>query len=310
MNQLKTGADILVVDDDQSLTLVLSEVLKSAGYTVVVAHDGFKAIAACKVHMPDIIVLDINMPLMSGAEVMSRLRADERTRDVPLIFLGSRDQASKSINFSDDELSDYDIVLKPFDPRELLLRVKGQLKQKELRDKLKEKEQLLANLSLSDPLTDLKSPLYLQEYLKTAIRQARRYGIPFTIAMVELDNFQSLMGSIGKPTSDKLLAEIASRVSTQMRSSDVAARTGEAEFTVVLTVTDKEGAIEFAERARTLIQSTDFAGGSQPVRVTVSIGLCQFMDNMDNDGKTVISHAKAALIQGHESGGNITLMAE
>ena len=307
---MKTGANILVVDDDQSLTLVLAEVLKSAGYLVVVAHDGFKAIAACKVRMPDLIVLDINMPLMSGAEVMNRLRADDRTRDVPLIFLGSRDQANQSINLNDDELSDYDIVLKPFDPRELLSRVKGQLKQKELRDKLKEKEHLLANVSLSDPLTDLKSPLYLQEFLKTAIRQARRYGIPFTIAAVELENAKALIDSLGKDAGDKLLAEVSRHLSSQMRSSDVAARTGETEFTVVLTVTDKEGAIEFAERARTLIQSTDFMINNQPMRITVSIGLCQFMDNMDNDGKVVNSHARAALQQGHEGGGNVTLMAE
>jgi diguanylate cyclase (GGDEF)-like protein len=310
VNQLKTGFDILVVDDDQSLTLVLSEVLKSAGYAVTVAHDGFKAIAACKVRMPDLIVLDINMPLMSGSEVMNRLRTDERTRDVPLIFLGSRDQASQSINIADDELSDYDIVLKPFDPRELLSRVKGQLKQKELRDKLKEKEQLLANVSLSDPLTDLKSPLYVKEFLKTAIRQARRYGIPFTIAVAELDNQEAVLKSLAKANGDKLLAELARLLASQMRSSDVAARSGEAEFTVVLTVTDKEGAIEFAERTRTLIQSTDFTVGSQPLRVTVSIGLCQFMENMDNEGKIVISHAKTALMQGHESGGNVTLMAE
>lgn len=307
---MKTNANILVVDDDESLTLVLSEVLKSAGYHVVVAHDGFKAIAACKVHMPDLIILDINMPLMGGAEVMNRLRADERTHDIPLIFLGSRDQASKSLTVTDDELSDYDIVLKPFDPRELLSRVKGQLKQQELRDKLKEKEQLLANLALSDPLTDLKSPLYLQEFLKTAIRQARRYGIPFTIAMVELDNQQGLLGSFAREACDKLLAEIARRLTTQMRSSDVAARTADMEFTVVLTVTDKEGAIEFAERARTLIQSVDFVINNQSIRVTISIGLCQFVETMDNDGIIVISHAKAALKQGHESGGNVTLMAE
>lgn len=161
-----SGANILVVDDDQSLTLVLSEVLQSAGYRVVVAHDGFKAIAACKVRTPDVIILDINMPLMGGVEVMNRLRVDEKTRDVPLIFLGSREQTNKAMQLSDDDLSDYDIVLKPFDPRELISRVKGQLKQKALKDRLKEKEQLLQQLSLSDPLTDLKSPVYLKEFLK------------------------------------------------------------------------------------------------------------------------------------------------
>lgn len=305
-----TGASILVVDDDQSLTLVISEVLQSAGYKAVVAHDGFKAIAACKVRTPDVIILDINMPLMGGVEVMNRLRADEKTRDVPLIFLGSREQASKAMQLTDDDLSDYDIVLKPFDPRELISRVKGQLKQKELRDKLKEKEELLRQLSLSDPLTDLKSPAYLKEFLKTAIRQARRYGIPFTIALAELDNYQALKESLGKDSSEQLLAAVTRHISTQMRSSDVAARTGDYEFTIVLTVTDKGGAIEFAERARTLIQASTFNISNEPTNVTISIGLCQFVDTMDNDGKVVLSHAKLALNQGHESGGNVTLMAE
>ncbi len=305
-----SGANILVVDDDQSLTLVLSEVLQSAGYKVVVAHDGFKAIAACKVRTPDVIVLDINMPLMGGAEVMNRLRADEKTRDVPLIFLGSREQTNKAMQLADDDLSDYDIVLKPFDPRELISRVKGQLKQKALKEKLKEKEQLLQQLSLADPLTDLKSPVYLREFLKTAIRQARRYGIPFTIALAELDNSQALKDSLGQAGTDELLAAVTRHMSSQMRSSDVAARTGECEFTIVLTVTDKEGAVEFAERARTLIQTSSFDIKNKPVSVTISIGLCQFVDTMDNEGKIVISHAKLALQQGHDNGGNVTLMAE
>ena len=299
-----------MVDDDQSLTLVLSEVLKSAGYGVVTAQDGFKAIAACKVRTPDLIVLDINMPLMGGVEVMNRLRVDEKTRDVPLVFLGSREQTSKSIQLSDDDLSDYDIVLKPFDPRELLSRVKWQLRLKELKDKLKEKEQLLQNVSLSDPLTDLKSSLYLNEFLKTAIRQARRYGIPFTIALVELDGLENLSQSLGHASTEQLLAQLAGRLATQMRSSDIAARTGDFEFTVVLTVTDKDGAVEFAERTRTLVQTTDFVVGHQTLSVTVSIGLCQFIENMDNEAVTLISHARAALVQGHESGGNVTLMAE
>jgi len=307
---LISGANILVVDDDQSLTLVLSEVLQSAGYRVVIAHDGFKAIAACKVRTPDVIILDINMPLMGGAEVMNRLRLDEKTRDVPLIFLGSREQANKAMQLGDDDLSDYDIVLKPFDPRELISRVKGQLKQKALKDRLKEKEQLLQQLSLADPLTDLKSPVYLKEFLKTAIRQARRYGIPFTIALVELDNIKALTETVGQLGSEQLLAAVTKHIASQMRSSDVAARTGDYEFTIVLTVTDKEGAVEFAERARTLIQTSSFDINNKPVNVTISIGLCQFVDTMDNEGKIVISHAKLALQQGHDNGGNVTLMAE
>lgn len=301
---------ILVVDDDQSLTLVLSELLQSVGYEVMTAHDGFKAIAACKVRLPDLIILDINMPGLNGVEVMDRLRENEKTKDIPLILLGSRDQASKAVQAADDILSDYDIVLKPFDPRELLSRMKGQLKQKVLKDHLKEKEQLLEQLSLSDPLTDLKSPAFISEFLKIAITQERRYGVPFTVAVAEIDNLQSISAEIGEQKCNELISAVGSGIVNQMRSSDLAAKTGKCEFTIVLTVTDKEGAIEFAERIRTLIHNHTFTIDNKSIQTSISIGLCQFSENMDNDGNIVVSHAKLALQQAQASGGNVTLMAE
>lgn len=80
-------SSILVVDDEQAQIDLISEALKSDGYLVASATDGFKAIAACKVRMPDLILLDLQMPLMSGLDVFKRLRSDEKTRDIPIIFL-------------------------------------------------------------------------------------------------------------------------------------------------------------------------------------------------------------------------------
>ncbi len=76
---------------------------------------------------------------------------------------------------------------------------------------------MLQHLSLSDPLTDLKSSAYLAEFMKTAIRQARRYGIPFTIAMAELDNIKAVKEALGKEGSDELLALVTRHIASQMR---------------------------------------------------------------------------------------------
>ena len=132
---MKPTSTILVVDDETANTTLLGEVLKKAGYSVNSANDGFKAIAACKVRTPDCIVLDLHMPLMGGMEVYNRLRSEEKTAAIPIIFLAARDKALPS--FSGDDASNEDIIFKPVEPNELLSRVKSVLKEKHLRDELR-----------------------------------------------------------------------------------------------------------------------------------------------------------------------------
>lgn len=116
---MKESPNILVVDDEQAHTIALSDLLKKAGYQVASANDGFKAIAACKVKIPDIIVLDLHMPLIGGVEVFNRLRADDRTSNIPIIFLGSREQTLQDLKTPTDM---EDVLFKPFEPQELLSR--------------------------------------------------------------------------------------------------------------------------------------------------------------------------------------------
>ncbi len=73
--------------------MLISELLRRAGYTVASANDPFKALAACKVRTPDVVILDLHMPLMGGMDVFDRLRAEQKTSNIPIIFLGNREQA-------------------------------------------------------------------------------------------------------------------------------------------------------------------------------------------------------------------------
>ncbi len=305
---MKPTSTILVVDDETANTTLLGEVLKKAGYSVNSANDGFKAIAACKVRTPDCIVLDLHMPLMGGMEVYNRLRSEEKTAAIPIIFLAARDKALPS--FSGDDASNEDIIFKPVEPNELLSRVKSVLKEKHLRDELRRKEQQLKELSLTDALTSLKTSRYLDEFMQIGIRQAKRYSVPMSIVVVALDHHSEVAKSVGTQSFDAIVSQMAQLVAKQMRESDIVVRTGTAEFTVVLTCTSREGAIEVAERLRTSVSESVFAVGSESKTLTASVGICQYAKHMDDDGSVLMSHARAAVNHAHNSGGNMTLMAE
>ncbi len=305
---MKPAQKILVVDDEHAITLLLSEVLKDAGYTVDSANDGFKAIAACKVRTPDVIVLDLNMPLMGGMAVYQRLKKEEKTSHIPIIFLGSRDEPVPDI--VGEEPENEDIIFKPVQPTELLNRVKSILREKALRDELRKKELQIKELSLTDNLTELKSLRYLQEFLKLGIKQARRYGVPLSVVIMEVDNHKDLLKHYGQKTADTVIAQIADIVGKQMRDSDIVVRSGAFEFTVGLTVTPRDGAIEVAERLRTTIQDMSFRAENDTLNLTVGVGICQFAPHMDDDGKVLLSHARAAVEHAHKDGGNRSLMAE
>lgn len=95
-----------------------------------------------------------------------------------------------------------------------------------------------------------------------------------------------------------------------MRDSDIVVRSGPFEFTIALTVTPKEGAIEVAERLRMSLLEATFTAEDEIVNVTSSVGICQFAPHMDDEGKILMSHARAAVEQAHKEGGNRSLMAE
>lgn len=305
---MKTGQKVLVVDDEQSNTLLLSEVLKDAGYVVDSANDGFKAIAACKVRTPDVIILDLHMPLMGGMAVYQRLKKEEKTSHIPIIFLGSREEPVPDI--VGDEPGNEDIIFKPVQPAELLTRVKSILREKALRDELRKKESQIKELSLTDNLTDMRSLRYLQEFLKLGIKQGRRYGVPLSVVILEVDNHKDLLKHYGQKTADTVVSQIATVICNQMRDSDIVVRSGSFEFTVGLTVTPRDGAIEVAERLRTSIQDATFRADNDTVNITVAVGICQFAPHMDDEGKVLLSHARAAVEHAHQDGGNRSLMAE
>lgn len=306
--QVKHTPSILVVDDEQANTVAVVDLLRNSGYTVATASDGFKALAACKVRLPDLILLDLYMPLMSGMDVFNRLRHEDKTRYIPVIFTKKKEEPLPSVD--QQVLEDNPLLTKPFEGGDVIALIRTILREKLLRDELRKKEGQIKELSLVDPLTSLRNGRFLSEYLKTELAQCARYQTPLTVMIIEPDQYKDIQKSFGFKGADSLILQIAVVLSRHNRRSDVLAHCSPTEFAIVLTHTDKNGAIEVAERIRLVIQQSSFTIGENTTPITASIGISQFSQSMDLDGATLLSHARAALAQGRASGGNVTLLAE
>lgn len=304
---MSTPLSILVVDDEPANIDSITEALKTAGYSIASATDGFKAIAACKVRMPDLILLDLQMPLMSGLDVFKRLRADEKTRDIPVIFLRRKGERASDLAGADDE---HWVLSKPVAKEELLSRVKTALRQNTLKKEIRKRDVQLRELSLTDALTSFRSVRYLAEFLRAEINQCRRYKIPLSLVLIDVDEYKEIVRNYGQSGANNLITQVANMVSAQNRDADILVRLSESELGLFLTHTDLNGAVEVAERLREEVAAATFVSLDKTFQATCSIGVSQWVEGMDEDGKLLISYARSAIEEAKKAGGNMTLIAE
>lgn len=147
--QEKNNPDILVVDDVPDNIRFLSNFLTIQGYDVRKAIDGEMALRAVKALMPDLILLDVNMPNMSGYDVCIKLKKDPSTCSVPIIFLSAGNEVFDKVKAFQVGGADY--ITKPFQLEEVLVRIQTQLTIRELQQK-----QNIQNIELQQALNDLK----------------------------------------------------------------------------------------------------------------------------------------------------------
>ena len=131
------SSKILIVDDSMNNLTLLERILSRKGYKVGVAASGKVAIETVELTKPDLILLDIMMPGMDGYEVCSQLKANERTRDIPIIFLSALAEVKDKVRAFN--IGGVDYITKPFEPVEVVARVENQLRLRELELQLREK---------------------------------------------------------------------------------------------------------------------------------------------------------------------------
>jgi diguanylate cyclase (GGDEF)-like protein len=181
---------ILVVDDDPDIARFVEVNLRSAGYDVAVAGDGEEAIDKAMDLRPDLVLLDVMMPRIDGFEVAQRLRKNPQTANTSIIMLTAKALSADKVTGLQSGADDY--IIKPFDPIELLARVKGTLRRaKEMR-----------NLS---PLTGLPGNIRIQEEIERQVREGREFAVLYS----DLDNFKAYNDQKGFVRGDRLIQATA-----------------------------------------------------------------------------------------------------
>jgi len=135
---------LFVVDDSKTSLLILSSILREQGYQVSTFEQGHDALSAAGIAPPDLILLDITMPVMDGVEVCRKLRMDPDTADIPVIFVSGLEKVEDKIRAFDSGGQDY--ITKPFNNREVLARVKNQITMQRLSRELRETNQNLNSI--------------------------------------------------------------------------------------------------------------------------------------------------------------------
>mgnify|MGYP000067032693 CR=1 FL=1 len=240
--------DILVVDDMLANVKILVSLLQEEGYEVRAATSGKSAVMICNKRPPDLLLLDVMMPEMDGYQVCHSLKADEKTRNIPIIFISALDSPNDKVRGFEE--GGVDFITKPFDSAEVIARVKMHIQLQLLQKELQKKNMELEHLATIDPLTGLYNRRYFLQRLRDCHNAFGRYGSPYSLVMFDLDHFKAINDQHGHDVGDKVLQEIALRTKDILRDVDIAARWGGEEFMILTPQTGQEKALILAERLR------------------------------------------------------------
>ncbi len=293
-------AQILVIEDDKSISSMLQDLLTEEGYLVKVVGDGREAVQLLAEVSPDLVLLDLNLPGLSGHGILEEIRKRDLEYNlfIPVIILTgvytSRNDKVLCLNSGAD-----DFLPKPFDMIELLARVRSLLR---LRDMHKRSQYLATH----DHLTRCYNRRYLMEFVDHQLARLKRYKVPFSVMLLDLDHFKKVNDSYGHDKGDQVLVHLGFRLQDFFRAVDCLARLGGDEFVAVLPECNLENAEKVGQRLMQFVRNSQFMEGLPPElsgKVNVSIGAACAPDHT-SDREELFRLADKALYTSKKAGRN------
>lgn len=289
--------NILIVDDAPENIRILSELLK-ADYRIRVVTTGEKALQVIfSQEPPDLVLLDIVLPGISGYEVCETVKASPEGHHIPVIFITSKhDETDEVKGF---EMGAVDYITKPFNPVIVKARVKTQADLKRYRDQLE-------HITYIDILTDLPNRRKFEMALDTAWNYALRNQYPLSLLMIDVDHFKKYNDLYGHIAGDQCLKAIATALKSHLkRKVDVLCRYGGEEFVCVLPNTNEKSALILAQRLTDEVASLQLRHEASDLGfVTISIGVAMTIPSKEGSPLSLLDHADQALYKSKALGRN------
>ena len=298
--------EILIVDDDDAVRELLFAVL-SESYTCLVAASGDEALRRLETHLPDLVISDINMPGMSGLELIPKVYSIA-PEIVVMMISGNRtiDAAIEAIR-----AGAFDFIKKPFELDHVEIAVRRALNHhsllvekrrhdEQLEDLVAERTKQLNYLAYYDALTGLPNRAMFDERLTEAIAKA---GAKRQVAamLVSPDRFKDIRDTLGHLVGDQIIREFGRRLAASARSDAFVARFGADEFALMMTVTTSQSdAIDVTGDIFEALRKP-FAVETHELFVTAAIGISLY-PNDGADGQSIMKNAGVALSRAKTNG--------
>ena len=311
---------ILIVDDVPANIKILRELLVG-DFELFLATNGEMAVEVAESKLPDLILMDVMMPVMDGITACGILRTKPETAAIPVIFITAKNEVEDMVKGF--EVGGVDYVTKPFHPAELNARVRTHLELKASREQLLKSGRQLeyANRQLedrndqlnnaieqlniavmTDPLTGLHNRRYMTQAIEQEKLRFKRTQRPFTLVISDIDHFKGVNDNYGHECGDEVLKQVSRTLRGLLRDQDHIARWGGEEFLMMLPETNLKGASAVADRIRLAVAETDTRCSDHEVKVTMTFGVAEFRNIVSVD--EIIRNADSALYDGKEAGRN------
>lgn len=274
---------ILLVEDSTTTTALLSKYLADA-YRLLHASDGAEAWDMLeRVSEIELVITDINMPRLTGHQLLIKIRKSEepRFKTLPVIVMTTaNDTTDRNLAFLNGA---NDFIAKPIDEMELLARINVHHKLAQTIRELETSRRALAEQVTTDPLTHLKNRRAFFENGNQHLSVARRYGTDLSLIVADLDHFKRINDGYGHQVGDEALLAVADVLKSLTRTEDTVARIGGEEFAILLPDTNRLGAAVLAERIRAAVEREPFIAEGKRIPLTLSIGIAsQTVENSDS----------------------------
>lgn len=301
MTEVHKDKTVLIIDDSPINIEHLAQVLKSE-YNIKVANSGVPGLDAARSQSPDLILLDIVMPDMDGYEVCRRLKADDATRKIPIIFITTKNEMEDETRGL--ELGAVDYITKPFRTPIVRARVRTQIQ-------LKHNSDLLEKLALIDALTNLPNRRRFEQILKREWARCRRSQDPLTVILIDIDHFKQFNDHYGHLAGDRCLSRVARSLPIPLkRPADSIFRYGGEEFIAVLPETDHSVGLHLAEELRAQVAKLLIPhahGSATHPYISISLGVTTTTPNSRSTPRSLVQLADKMLYAAKNAGRNCVM---
>ena len=255
---------VLVVDDEPEVAAYHALLLEQAGMVVQQVNHPSDALTALERFSPDLLLVDVYMPVCSGEELANIIRQQPEHVGLPIIYLSSETDSQKQLSAMTAGVEAF--ITKPVVPEELVSAVK--LRAERLR--------LLRSLMTRDSMTGLYNHSTTTDLISKALAQAYRDNTQHAMAMIDIDHFKSVNDTHGHLAGQPVIITLARLLKTRLRISDIIGRYGGEEFVVLLKGVTNERASELIDGLRHDFAQVDFHAGGARFRCTFSAGISSF----------------------------------